>query len=233
MSEFVRRFVALFTASVVLGVIAFSLVGPQVLSAAENASSASCVRQVSRGVSVNEISVAEGPFNMHHRLSSASDGGVETLVTVTRNGKLFYQIEASAKKGGAGTVTITYGPGVASIKKVTATTTDGKTFQGSMDGRAFTATGKPLSIQEIRFRDGRPTAAPGRPGPGAAIGLPAQEDGSGAGLLRARLRFRRQTRPHDSQRRQNRPAAASRRESGRLHLFARRVLLQPGLHQLL
>jgi peroxiredoxin len=56
-----------------------------------------------------------------------------------------------------GTITtVDYGPEVKGVQHVVMTSQDGKTFQGSMDGRTFTTSGIPRSLSAVRFADGKP-----------------------------------------------------------------------------
>jgi|WetSurMetagenome_2_1015567.scaffolds.fasta_scaffold99627_2 hypothetical protein len=115
--------------------------------------------------------------------------------TITRGPDLVAKLDFAITKGGAGTISVYYGTGYAGVRSITASTKNGKTFQGTADGRPFTLAGNhaefldrgappqlirdPAIAATIRSLDTQasgllrvaPTAAPAPPKPRADLDL--------------------------------------------------------------
>jgi hypothetical protein len=105
---------------------------------------------------------------------SLSKGGITYRVTMEYDSKTHNSISSTIITGAVdiasnlvriGPTTYTanamyYAPAVTGVKTVSMTSTDGKTFQGDMDGRAFTtASLDPRSLSAVKFTDGLPPPA--------------------------------------------------------------------------
>ena len=87
---------------------------------------------------------------------------VTSSTTISRTGPglprstLIIQFETRPSVPRGTITTVDYGPEVKGVQHVAMTSQDGKTFQGSMDGRTFTTSGIPRSLSAVRFADGKP-----------------------------------------------------------------------------
>jgi hypothetical protein len=116
-----------------------------------------CVRRTAGNSITQEVSVDQGGITFHRQqLYDQANQVARDSTTISRGQTLILKIDVSAARGGAATATIKYGAEVKGVQNVIMTSRDGKTFQGSMDGRAFTTSKTLRSMSEIRFTDGRP-----------------------------------------------------------------------------
>ncbi len=115
------------------------------------------VRRVAGNLIIHELSVTKGDLTINAQLAynRESQNATES-VTITKGAGLVARLDIARAKEGAATGAITYGPDVSGVRSVTITTKNGKSFQGVMDGRAFTAAGKPTAIDQIEFLDRAP-----------------------------------------------------------------------------
>ena len=101
---------------------------------------------------VNEVSLSEGGISFHQQISYGVAQQTGTLcASLTKGDALFVKIELAGKRGGALTGSASYGPDVQGVKNATIKSRDGKSFEGEMDGRAFTARDR-----QVVFADGQP-----------------------------------------------------------------------------
>ncbi len=116
-------------------------------------------RRTAGDLVIHELSTQKGGVSVQSTLAVHRSSQNATLsTTISQGSVLVAKIDAAMAKSGAGTASINYGPAVSGVRNVTVSTKNGKSFQGTMDGRAFTAAGKTQSLRDIQFADG--AAAP-------------------------------------------------------------------------
>jgi hypothetical protein len=122
---------------------------------AQTAAPNTCVRRASGASTLDEIAVEQGGLTLQQQRSFSNAGGSATArLTVSRAQTLVVDVQAQSGRNGAGSATITYGEGVQGVHTATVNTADGRSFEGTIDGRAFTAIGIPSSMNAVRFADG-------------------------------------------------------------------------------
>jgi hypothetical protein len=113
---------------------------------------AACAWRTTGTAKVNEVSLSEGGISFHQQISYGVAQQTGTLrASLTKGDALFVKIELAGKRGGALTGSASYGPDVQGVKNATIKSRDGKSFEGEMDGRAFTARDR-----QVVFADGQP-----------------------------------------------------------------------------
>jgi len=93
---------------------------------------------------------------VHTTSATTSPNGVETHLDVTLGGRPALSIVSSAASDGARRVTVEYGEGFEGVKRATYESADGKTFTGTVDGRAFAPGPIGSGAPAPAFADGRP-----------------------------------------------------------------------------
>jgi hypothetical protein len=115
-----------------------------------------CVRWLAGSSTVAQLSVAREGMTFDRQLSHDRAHQVgKSTITISRGQTLIVKIDISSARG-ATTASVHYGADIKGVKNATLNSPDGKTFQGSMDGRAFTTSASPRSMSAVRFADGRP-----------------------------------------------------------------------------
>lgn len=121
-----------------------------------------CVSRIAGNLVIREVSIDRGGITARRQLTyDRASHVVTSSTTISRTGPglprptLIFQIGVTPSVPRGTTTTVDYGPEVKGVQHVIMTSQDGKTFQGSMDGRAFTTSGSPGSMT-VRFADGRP-----------------------------------------------------------------------------
>ena len=107
------------------------------------------VRRTAGPLVIHEITTAKSGLELKSSLAfNRTTLNATISTTVSRGAGLVAKLDFAMTKGGSGTLYINYGPGVAGVNYVTASTKNGKTFQGTADGRPFTITGS-----QVQFLD--------------------------------------------------------------------------------
>jgi hypothetical protein len=115
-------------------------------------------KRVSGNLLIEERSVTKGDLTLQVQLAfNRATHNATSTMTISRAAAVVARIDATAApKGGAASASMTFGPAVSGIQKATIATKNGSTLQGTVDGRAFSASGSPKQPSQIRFADGRP-----------------------------------------------------------------------------
>src|SRR5215472_6886035 len=121
-----------------------------------------CIRRVAGNSFVQEVTVDQAGMTFKQQMAYDHTKEAVTNSLIIRRGQtLILKVDATTAKGGAATVTVRSGADIKGVQTVSTTTRDGRTFQGSMDGRSFTTNRTsrphhPLSLSPLTFSDGRP-----------------------------------------------------------------------------
>jgi hypothetical protein len=100
--------------------------------------SGDCAWQVANKVASHEISLTQDAFVLHRRLSYDQSTRTAAMSgSLTENGALVAQIEVTASNGGGVSGHAIYGPRVSGAKEIALKSSDGKTYEGELDGRAI------------------------------------------------------------------------------------------------
>ena len=105
---------------------------------------------------IREVSLTHDAVTFNRRLSfdRAAKAG-HLSATVKKGQTVVVQLDMAATKDGSVSYTATYGPDVQGAKNVTMTSKNGRVFQGSFDGRAFSYNVS-LRTPLVTFVDGKP-----------------------------------------------------------------------------
>ncbi len=100
----------------------------------------------------NEVTLSREGITFHQQLSYDLAQQVAKLnAMATKGDALVFKISVTAKKGGPVSSTTNYGRAVQGAKNATLRSRDGKSFEGEVDGRAFTSRDR-----KMKFADGQP-----------------------------------------------------------------------------
>jgi hypothetical protein len=118
-----------------------------------------CTRSTTAGNTVAKVSVIQGDITYTRQVSyDATTKTGTTSITISRLQNLILQSSAttSAAARNRSALSIQYGAEVKGIRAATFTTQDGQSFQGTIDGRAFTTLANPKSMGDMTFADHAP-----------------------------------------------------------------------------
>ena len=111
-----------------------------------------CAWRTAGTAKINEVSLNQNGISFHRQLSYDVAQQTGTFsASVTKGDALIVKIDINAKRGGLVTGSEIYGPDVQGAKKATITSRDGQSFEGQLDGRAFT-----VRDHQMVFADGQP-----------------------------------------------------------------------------
>jgi len=102
----------------------------------------SFTRRTAGALVIQEISTAKGALSLKSSMAFNRQTQNSTIsATISRGSDLVARLDISTAKGGAATIQINYGKAYSDVQYVTVSTKNGKTFQGTADGRPFTISG--------------------------------------------------------------------------------------------
>jgi hypothetical protein len=106
-------------------------------------------RRTAGALVIHEISTAKAGLSLKSSLAFNRTSQNATIsATISRGSDLVAKLDIASTKGGAGTIYINYGHAYSDVQSVTMSTKNGKTFQGTADGRPFTIAGN-----QVQFLD--------------------------------------------------------------------------------
>lgn len=104
-------------------------------------------RRTAGALVIHEISTAKGPLSLKSSMAFNRQTQNATIsATISQGANLVAKLDIATAKGGAATVQINYGKAYSDVQYVTMSTKNGKTFQGTADGRAFTIAGNQVEF---------------------------------------------------------------------------------------
>lgn len=119
-----------------------------------------CSIRISGTQRIRSFSVVQGGVTLQQETSfDRVNKTAASRIVITRGKNVVAKLDVHVANDGAQKATASYGLGVRGVSNAELTVQDGKTVQGTMDGRPlvpFPAADAPRSTSAVRFADGRP-----------------------------------------------------------------------------
>jgi hypothetical protein len=104
-------------------------------------------RRTAGALVIHEVSTAKSGLSLKSSMAFNRQTQNSTIsATISKGSDLVAKLDIATAKGGAGTIQINYGKAYSDVQYVTMSTKNGKTFQGTADGRAFTIAGSQVEF---------------------------------------------------------------------------------------